>query len=171
MEEIKKSQSTLSLTGLSKRRSRQISLVHHVGIEVVKTAIFIKRVFMVRTRDPCGFCMAEIGPLLYIYIPIPVANSKANPLRPLPNDQIGFNSLGFEIPYCRLQENTKFMKDIELNLFVKLKSRTVLPQVQNKGIRINKIFIIICFTCKCNRAFPSFVTILQHNSKILDLKP
>ena len=51
VEEIKKSQSTLSLTGMSKRRSSQISLVHHVGIEVVKTAIFIKRVFMVRARE------------------------------------------------------------------------------------------------------------------------
>ena len=39
------------LTGMSKRRSRQISLVHHVGIEVVKTAIFIKRAFMVRARE------------------------------------------------------------------------------------------------------------------------
>ena len=68
VEEIKKSQSMLSLTGMSKRRSRQISLVHHVGIEVVKTAIFIKRVFMVRAREYWSFGTAGEGSSLYIYI-------------------------------------------------------------------------------------------------------
>ena len=77
MEEIKKSQSTLSLTGLSKRRSRQISLVHHVGIEVVKTAIFIKRVFMVRAREPWNYSTAGDGLLLYIYIPEALADPRA----------------------------------------------------------------------------------------------
>ena len=78
VEEIKKSQSTLSLTGMSKRRSRQISLVHHVGIEVVKTAIFIKRVFMVRARELWGFSTAGDVWLLHIYIPEPMVDPRGS---------------------------------------------------------------------------------------------